>query len=99
MKVRITSLGGMLSVGCRMALSSSVASIRIDMDVGKLVYQNRFDSGYALKQAVKQAVGFHANLYHIGKALLNFLKIPQSAAKQQQADRKRYSEARPMDRD
>ena len=34
MKVRITSLGGMLSVGCRMALSSSGVSIRIDMDVG-----------------------------------------------------------------
>ena len=34
MKVRITSLGGMLSVGCRMALSSSGASIHIDMDVG-----------------------------------------------------------------
>ena len=34
MKVRITSLGGMLSVGCRMALSSSGASIRIDMNVG-----------------------------------------------------------------
>ena len=33
MKVRITSLGGMLSVGCRMVLSSSGASIRIDMDV------------------------------------------------------------------
>ncbi len=41
MKVRITSLGGMLSVGCRMALSSSGASIHIDMDVEQIA--NRID--------------------------------------------------------
>jgi len=39
MKVRITSLGGMLSVGCRMALSSAGVSIRIDMNVRCAYYQ------------------------------------------------------------
>ena len=35
MKVRITSLGGMLSVACRVALSSLWVSMRIDIDVGR----------------------------------------------------------------
>ncbi len=43
MKVRITSLGGMLSVGCRMALSSSGASIHIDMDVGLVAGRSYFN--------------------------------------------------------
>ena len=36
MKVRITSLGGMLSVACRVALSSLGVSMRIDIDVGQM---------------------------------------------------------------
>ena len=41
MKVRITFLGVMLSVGCRMVLSSSGASMRIAMNIGLLTRKER----------------------------------------------------------
>ena len=49
MKVRITSLRGMLSVGCRMALSLSGASIGIDMDVGSVWFKVMYTEQSSLR--------------------------------------------------